>query len=310
MEKQELLEILNCNYENIFTDVNFYRDGGSLSYIVLSNDKQYFLRIIRPEFLVTAVQSIDIHMFLQGHNFPVPVIVFTKDNQPYVTRKTDSQTNLLVLYEYIDGGEIDDTDVENIGELTAKLHNIMEHYTKPLKSRDKHFFIGRYVDILRSKGDHTADEYERLGDMLWEKAKNLPKGFCHCDLYPGNILKSNDGKLYVLDFDTSCIAFPMYDITLFCNKTNYFEYSHEGFYKSELRLQHFLKGYLKHRTLTDEEMRAFYYFHVIYHYQVQATIVEIYGIDCNEDDFEDKQLDWITSWIKKAETDRGIDFGI
>ncbi|MCL2571035.1 MAG: phosphotransferase [Defluviitaleaceae bacterium] len=310
IEKQELLEILNNNYEKIFTDATFHRDGGSLSYIVFSNEDKYFLRVIRPEMLATAYQAIDIHTFLQVCNFAVPPIVFTKDDQSFITRKTDGKINLLVLYEYIEGKEPSNGDIENVGELIAKLHNIMESYPKELKNRDKHFFIDRYVDILRSKNDHTVGEYERLGNMLWGKVKDLPKGFCHCDLYSGNIMKSDNGKLYVLDFDTSCNGFPMYDITLFCNETDYFAYSDEKFHESELSLQHFLKGYMKHRNLTEEEIQAFYYFQVIYHFQLQATIVEIYGIDCNPDDFEDKQLDWITSWMNKAEQEKGIVFYI
>jgi len=308
IENRELLEILNRNHKKTFTDISFNRDGGSLSYIVLSNEEKYFLRVIRPALLATAYQSIDIHTYLQGYNFAVPSIIFTKGGQPYITRTANDKTNLLVLYEYIEGGEPGDKDATAVGELIAKLHNVMQSYPKALKNQEKHFFIDRYVDILRSKNDHTADDYEHLGNMLWEKVKNLPKGFCHCDLYPGNIFKTDDGKLYVLDFDTSCYGFPMYDITLFCNKTDYFNYSDEGFDKSEITLQNFLKGYTKYRSLTDEEIRAFYYFHVIYHYQVQATIVEIYGINCNPDDFEDKQLDWIMSWMKKAATDRGIIF--
>jgi len=308
IETRELLEILNRGYEKTFTDATFNRDGGSLSYIVLSNEERYFLRVIRPELLDTAYQSIDIHTFLQGCNFAVPTIVFAKDGQPFITKKTEDKINLLVLYDYIEGEEPSGADVENVGELIAKLHNAMESYPKKLTDREKHFFIDRYVDILRSKNDHTANEYERLGNMLWEKVKNLPKGFCHCDLYSGNIMKSDTGKLYVLDFDTSCNGFPMYDITLFCNKTDYFAYSDEKFYESELSLQRFLKGYLKYRNLSEEEIQAFYYFQVIYHFQLQATIVEIYGIDCNPDDFEDKQLDWIVSWMKKAEWERGIVF--
>ena len=307
-DKQALLEILNSNYKISFTTIDFYRDGGSMSYVVFSDDEKYFLRVIRPELLATAYQSIDIHVFLQSQDFAVPSIVFTKDEQPFITKQTDDKTNLLVLYKHIEGGEPNDADVEKVGEMTAKLHDIMESYPKTLTSREKHFFIGRYVDILRNKNDHIADEYERLGNLLWSKVENLPKGFCHCDLYPGNILKSDEGKLYVLDFDTSCHGFPMYDITLFCNKTNYFEYSDEGFYQSVQRLHDFLKGYTKHRTLTEGEIQAFYYFHVIYHFQVQATIVEIYGVDCNPDDFEDKQLEWMHSWIKRAEQDKGIIF--
>lgn len=304
-DKNEIITILNNNYPIAFSDAEFNRDGGSISYIAVSTDKKYFLRIIRPELLDTALQSVDIQVYLLNNNFPVPVIVLTNEGQPYIKIFNGDKDSLYILYEYLEGTEPGTNDVENVGELIGKLHRVMENYPNMLKNQDRHFFIDRYIDILCSKNHNKADEYRMYGEKLWDKVKDLPRGYCHCDLYRGNILKSKDDKMYVLDFDTSCNAFPMYDITLFCNETDYFEYSDEGFLKSEDWLKQFLKGYLKYRSLTEEEMEAFYYFHAIYHYQLQATIVEIYGINCNEEDFEDKQLDWIIRWLNRARIDIG-----
>ncbi len=300
MEKKEILRLLNHNYNMNFTKVEFYRDGGNLAYVVFLNDKKFFLRVIRPIFQEIALQSIDIQLYLQLNNFPVPTIIFTKDNQPFIQKKNFDGTDMLVLYEYIEGEEPSEEDVENVGELIGKLHLLMKSYPRRLERRDKHFFIERYIDILQQKNYSKIDEYIEIGEKLWKKVKDIPRGYCHGDLYRGNILKAKDNQLYVLDFDTSCEAFPIHDITLFCNETNYFEYSDEGFEKSEEWFRIFLKGYLKFCTLTEKEIEAFYFFHAIYHYQLQATIVEIHGIDCNESDFEDKQLEWIKSWLNKA----------
>jgi len=307
-DTREIFEILNQNYNIDFTDIEFFRDGGSVSYIVSSIEKKYFLRVVRPEFLATAMQSTDIHMYLQDHHFAVTTLILTKDHQPYIKRIDEDKTNLLILYEYIEGSEPADEDVENVGDLIGKLHNIMQSYPNTLTYQDKYFFIDRYVNILRSKNHSRTEDYQILGEKLWEKVKNLPRGYCHCDLYKGNIFKSEDKKLYVLDFDTSCNAFPVYDITLFCDETNYFEYTDEDYDKSKIWLEKFLKGYLKHRDLTKEEIGAIHYFRLIYHFQLQATIVEIHGINCNEDDFEDKQFAWIMNWINKAQTEDGIEF--
>ena len=239
----------------------------------------------------------DIHLYLQRSGFPVPQIILTKGKQTYAK---SSDGLLHVLYEFIDGGEPGEIDVENIGELIGELHSKMEHYGVPLAKRDKHFFIDRYVNILNDKKHLLADEYRRYGEMLWNKVKDLPRGYCHGDLYRGNILKAKDGRLYVLDLDTSCHAFPMYDITLFCNETNYFRYSDDGFDRSREWLKRFVHGYRKRRLLSDDEVNAFYYLQAIYHYQLQATIVEIYGIDCNGPDFEAEQLGWIISWLERA----------
>lgn len=302
-ENKEILNILNQNYPIVFNDIEFNRDGGSISYIAASYEKKYFLRIIRPALIEAAIQSINIHLYLYNRNFPVPAIILAKESRPYIKNSFEGQEYIFVLYEYIEGTEPSSADAEKAGELIGKFHDAMSHYPNELKHQDKYYFIDRYINILLSKKHKKTDIYKLIGERLWDKVHNLPKGYCHCDLYEGNILKAKDGKMYVLDFDTSCNAFPMYDVTLYCNETNYFEYSDEGFEKTKARLSHFLKGYLRYHTLTDEEIDAFYYFHAIYHYQLQAGIVEIYGLYCNEEDFEDKQLDWITSWLKRAESE-------
>lgn len=307
LQREEILQVLNEEYPQEFVNVKFYRDGGSLSYIVKTRQEEYFLRLIRPELMETALQSIQIQVYLQNISFPVPPIIFTVKDQPYARQMRNGETCLLVLYEFISGGEPTGADIEGVGELIGRFHHVMEKYTGPLKIQDKYFFIDRYVKILAGKNHPLTQEYRALGDRLWEKVKNLPRGYCHCDLYRGNILKDRAGKLYVLDFDTSCNAFPMYDITLFCNETDYFAYSDEGFQKSQIWLRRFLEGYSKYRTLTEEEIDAFYVLHAVYHFQLQATIVEIYGVDCNEADFEDRQMDWMRRWLAKAKEEAGIE---
>jgi len=40
----------------------------------------------------------------------------------------------------------------------------------------------------------------------------------------------------------------------------------------------------------------------VYHFQFQATIMEIYGYDCVDSDFFDNQYDWLTKWKKQCKT--------
>ena len=296
----EVMQTLNESYDTRFSNVEFNRDGGSLSYVLTDGESKYFLRIIRPELMETAYQSIDIHMYLTSEGFPVPKIVLAKQGKPYIQIHNREKTNLYVLYEYIEGGEPAHEDAAAVGELVGHLHTVMARYPGELKFRDKDFFIDRYVSILKSKNHVLSGAYERIGERLWDKVKHMPRGYCHCDLYPGNIHKSKDGQLYVLDFDTSCNGFPMFDITLFCGEIDYFKYTDEGFEQSKKQLERFLEGYKKHRMPTKEEIEAFYFLEAINHFQLQATIVEIYGLDCNEADFEEKQLDWIVKWLQRA----------
>jgi Ser/Thr protein kinase RdoA (MazF antagonist) len=274
------------------------RDAGSVSYSVFSGNDKYFLRVIKPAFLDTAVMGADIQVFLQNQGFPVPPVIFTKDNLPYVRM----DNGLFILYEFVEGRESNpEQDAEAIGALIGKLHNMMKEYTGELVKRDKHFFIGRYIDILRRKQHPKVDEFLTYGNALWDKVRDLPCGYCHGDMYDGNIHKTPDGKFYILDFDTSCEGFPMYDPTLICNKTHYFDFDEHGYEKSKGILSRFLPEYLKYNTLSQTEINAFYDLIALYHFALQATVIENFGLDCVDNTFLDKQLDWLYRWREQCE---------
>ena len=294
----DILSILNEYYPIHFDSNELMRDAGSVSYTVFSGNDKYFLRVIKPAFLDTAVMGADIQVFLQSQYFPVPSVIFTKDNLPYV--RTDNI--LFILYEFVKGNESNpEQDAEAVGALIGKLHYTMKKYTGELIKRDKHFFIGRYFEILRRKQYPKVDEFLIYGNALWDKVRDLPRGYCHGDMYDGNIHKTPDGKFYMLDFDTSCEGFPMYDPTLFCNKTHYFDFDECGYEKSKRVLSRFLPEYLKYNALSQKEINAFYDLIALYHFALQAMVIENFGLDCVDNTFLDKQLDWLYRWQEQCE---------
>ena len=293
-----ILSILKENYPIHFDRDEMIRDAGSVSYTVFSRNDRYFLRIIKPAFLDTAIKGTDIQVFLQNQGFPVPPVIFTRDNLPYV--KTDD--GLFILYDFVEGSESNpEQDAEAVGALIGKLHYTMKEYTGELIKRDKHFFIGRYIAILRKKQYPKTDEFFAYGNALWDKVSDLPRGYCHGDIYDGNIHKTPDGIFYMLDFDTSCEAFPMYDLTLFCNKTHYFDFDEHGYEKSKGILSRFLPEYLKYNALSQKEINAFYDLIALYHFALQVTVIENYGLDCVDNAFLGRQLDWLYRWQEQCE---------
>ena len=143
----EILNVLNEHYPIRFDKYEQLRDGGSTSYAVCSDEDKYFLRVIKPAFFDTAVKGADIQAFLYSEEFPVPLIVRTKNGSLYVEMEND----LYILYEYIEGEESDpEQDAEAIGELVGNFHRVMKDYPGELVKRDKHFYISRYIDILRN----------------------------------------------------------------------------------------------------------------------------------------------------------------
>jgi len=295
----ETINILNEHYPICFDRYEELRDGGSTSYAVFSGGDKYFLRVIKPAFFDTAVKGADIQAFLQNKEFLVPSIIQTKDGSLYV----QTENELFILYEFIEGEESDpEQDAEAIGVLVGRLHRMMKDYPGEFVKRDKHFYIGRYIDILRNRKYPRAEEFYIYGEHLWEKIKDLPRGFCHGDVYSGNIHKTQDGKLYLLDFDTSCDGFPMYAPTLICDMTKYFHFDECNFNRSKKVLSRFIPEYKKYHPLSQAEIDAFYYLIAVQHFSTQATVMEIFGHDCLNDMELDYQLEWLYKWREQCES--------
>lgn len=289
MDEQKVLELLNTYYFIKFTTVTFLRDGGCISYIAESNSEKYLLKIVKPAFYDTVRQSTDIMNYLLAHGFPVPRII------PSVSGKLYEFTEemIFLLFEFIEGREPEIGEkIEEIGELTGRLHYFMEKHSDHLTVREKPFFIDRYIQLLRGKdySESKLKEFIQYGDELWEQVKDLPRSYCHGDLHRGNLLLTEAGQIYFLDFDTSCVASPVFDLMVLCDTTDYFNFKPEGYETTKKVYERFLEGYNKYRTLSIPEYEAFYDFIAIRHYQLQATILEIYGLDCVDEAFVDQQL--------------------
>ncbi len=294
-----LIDLLNENYAINFDRIEMMRDMGSTSYSAYSDGEKYFLRVINPAFYDTAMNGADIQLFLQKQGFPVPRIILTNEDQPYA--RTDNR--MLILYEFIEGSDVDpEQDAEAIGALVGRLHQVMKTYPGNLAKRDRYFFIGRYIDILQRKQYPRTDEYLAYGDALWEDIRDLPRGYCHGDMYDGNIRKAQDGRLYIHDFDTSCEGFPMYDPTLICNKTQYFEFEERNYERSNRLLSRFVPEYAKYSPISPAEVDAFHALIAIQHFSTQATVMEIFGIDCLDEKDMDNQLDWLYKWREQCES--------
>ena len=126
--------------------------------------------------------------------------------------------------------------------------------------------------------------------------KDLPQGNCHGDLHRGNLIQKSNGQIYLVDFDTVCRAPLMFDVMVMCDMTDYFNLKQEDIELTGKVYRKFLSGYSEYRALSSEEILSFSYWVAIRHFQLQATILEIYGIDCIDEGFIDGQLHWLNKW--------------
>ncbi len=302
MENFEILTFLNEHYPISFTNVEFFRDSGSTAYIVSSDNKKYFLKITKSAFGDTIESSVNVNVFLQNNDFPVPNVIFTTEGLPFVVSDTDIGIRHYILYDYIECSEINvNEDAEETGALLGRLHQVMNGYQGDLVTHDKEFYICRYIDILRKKSYPKTAVFEEYGNELWNKVKDLPLGFSHGDMYIGNIQRSHNGTLYILDFDTSCKGFPVYDLALICNQTDYFEFQKDGYHKTSKVYERLLYEYVKINPLAEHEINSLYDMIALYHFALQATIIEFLGLDRFDHVFFDHQLDWLLKWKEQCE---------
>ena len=296
MDEKTLQDILTLNYGIESPSLEFLREGGTTTYIVNGRAK-YLLKVIGSAFWGTAIQSVSIMRYLEGNGFPVPKTILTKRGETIFETEADGEKSLIVLMDFIDGDEPKlEKCASEVGRLVGRFHQLMEEYPSELVYRDKEFFIGRYLEFLRKKKYPRIKEYEELGERLWDKVKNLPQGNCHGDLHRGNLLQNADGKIYLVDFDTACKAPVMFDVMVMCDMTDYFNLKQEDIELTKVVYREFLSGYAGYHKLSREEILSFPYWVAIRHFQLQATILEIYGVDCIDEGFIDGQLYWLNKW--------------
>lgn len=261
-----------------------------MSYLAHSGETRYLLKKVTRLFADTFKQSAEVVRFLNECGFPAPKIILTDDNLPYCQNGGD----WLILFEFIDGADVDnDGEPEQIGELIGKLHPTMRDYSAPLSKRGKEYFIDRYIRLLEKNGisDKTLIALDEYGGELWARIGKLPRGFSHGDCHAGNLLRAD--KLYLLDFDTSAMAFPAYDWAVMCDSTNYFSFEKNDVLKSKEILSRFFDGYSKYATPSEFEISSYFDLIAVRHYQLQPIMFELYPGEVNPG-FIDGQFDWLT----------------
>lgn len=296
MDEKTLQDILALNYGIESPSLEFLREGGTTTYIVNGRSK-YLLKVIGSAFSDTARQSASIMRYLEENGFPVPKMMLTNSGEAFFETEIDGEKKLIVLMEFIAGDEPElETCPAEVGAMVGRFHQLMGKYPDEIVFHDKEYFIVRYLEFLRKKNYPRIKEYEELGERLWEKVKNLPQGNCHGDLHRGNLLQNADGKIYLVDFDTACKAPVMFDVMVMCDMTDYFNLKQEDIELTKAVYQEFLSGYVGYHKLSREEILSFPNWVAIRHFQLQATILEIYGVDCIDEGFIDGQLYWLNKW--------------
>ncbi len=293
MNIEEIKREIEKKYRLRVDELNLIRESGSVAYELCCGGRRYFLRVLKAAFPHASRVALDVQLYLEAQGFPVTHIVRTTDGTPLA----ETAAGALVLYDFVEGEETDpERDAEEVGELVGRMHSLMRGYSGELPACEREYYVDRYLSILRAKSYAKADRFAEKGDKAWREVVNLPRGFCRGDLYSGNTMRA-DGGVLLLDFDTACRSFPMYDAMVYCNRTNCFEFDPNGRKNTHKTFEKFLRGYRKHSEFSSAEIGALDSLVAVYHFAVQANVIESFGLDCVDEVFFDRQLDWLERWV-------------
>ena len=128
--------------------------------------------------------------------------------------------NGIKINRYIEGSslnKIDEFDYKKVAELFVKFH------TSPKKASVYYDPLGRLENYRKEAETHTK-EFEPEFYEFWEIVQknrgfllSQPLTLAHNDGQRSNIVKSSDGKYYLIDFEFAANNDPIYDIATFGN---------------------------------------------------------------------------------------------
>lgn len=200
--------------KNIFTDKAYIVSplvGGMMneSYIISDNDKKYVLYISTEQ----ANEMVDRN--LEKKHLSIAYSLGITSKNIYFDIEKGIKAN-----EYIEGQSLDrvnEFDYKKVADVFHKLHS-----SKELSPQD-------YLPFERFKGyeaeansfvKESSLEYLELRNALMENKEYLEKQekvFSHNDAQRSNIVKADDGKYYIIDYEFVGNNDEIYDIACFGN---------------------------------------------------------------------------------------------
>ena len=192
---------------------------------------------------------LSISTYLSSNGVPTPSpIPFS--NGEFMVVKNDLAWTLL---PFIEGAwlEPNHSSLYSLGRIQASLHLVIP----PVNLKDKYSMGASLFDKLFSIADKRNEWTDFLhmlkseSTILKQNIGELPRGIIHGDLFPDNILGTNDTVNSILDFEEVC-----YDILAFDLVMTFVGCGWENGEPVVERWEALLEGYQSVRMLSHEEM--------------------------------------------------------
>lgn len=239
IDKSNLIKLLEDNFDFRVGTITFNPKGeASWSYFVEIDDKKYFLKLSKSEDFNLAPFEFTSRLFDECDIKSIVHPIKTNSNEVYLSFGDYK----LVLFDFIDGKTIreqplNEHQLEELGELLAKVHKSKdvvgayvqrEEFTNPYRNDIKKTYESlEELNNLSETQEKTKqlyleykekflNEQNQLEELIKElKNRDIEFVNCHGEPSPGNVMVSNDGQIYLIDWDFPLFAPKENDLLFF-----------------------------------------------------------------------------------------------
>ena len=168
----------------------------------------------------------------------------------------------LCLFDYINGNSFFDLGTspneDEIKEIVRQMANIHKQQLNSGVIYDK-WAIVNFIEEFEDKKQYLNEQdYKKINELLinFKKVdiKKLPYAFIHGDIIKSNVMKDNDGKIWIIDFGSSNYSPRIVDLVV---SSSDLCLSSESIKKTKSKIKILLKEYDKYNKLTDYEKEVF-----------------------------------------------------
>jgi spectinomycin phosphotransferase len=239
IDKSNLIELLEDNFNFKVGNITFNPKGeASWSYFVDIGDEKYFLKLFKIQDFNLAPFEFTARLFSECEIKNIIHPIKTTSDKIFVSFEDFK----LVLFGFIDGKTIreqplNESQLEELGELLVKVHNSKdiigaypqkEEFDNPHKNDINKIYesLEKLDDLNEIKEktkqlyldykDKFLDEQNKLEELINKlKDQNIEFVNCHGEPSPGNVMVSNDGQIFLIDWDFPLFAPKEKDLLFF-----------------------------------------------------------------------------------------------
>lgn len=247
------------------SDCTLFRTGVNHTYFMFNSNKKYIVRVYCHNWRTKAEiqEELELLLLLKNHNLSVSFPIADKEGNLIQEINAPEGLRYVVLFTYAEGEKMrfmkNETCFE-IGSMMAKMHNITADKKLERINYNSHVLLKKaydYINLFFSEDLSEMKYIQQISSKISEKFENCSlsenqKGIVHLDIWYDNLSVDKGNKITIFDFDNCGNGFLILDIGYFCKQLFFIESDKNAY---EMKVESFLKGYRKERSLSQEELR-------------------------------------------------------